>query len=122
MKKFRIAIPTNGDKGLEDDVSHNLGRSKTITILDVVDGEVQKVKVLSNPAMSYKFGAGPIVVKTLVDMKVDVVASSEFGLGASALLDDQKMVKVNVNPGTKVRKTIKTAITQLNLKVNRLQD
>jgi predicted Fe-Mo cluster-binding NifX family protein len=114
MKKFRIAIPTNGDKGLEDEVSPKLGRSTTITILDVVGGEVQKVEVLPNPAISYKFGAGPIVVKTLVDMKVDVVASSEFGRGASALLDDRKMVKVNVNPGKTVRKTVVTAIAQLS--------
>ncbi|MBS7633281.1 NifB/NifX family molybdenum-iron cluster-binding protein [Candidatus Bathyarchaeota archaeon] len=67
---MRIAVPTKGDKGIEDVVSDVFGRSGTFTIIDVSNGLIRDVKVVKNPAASYKYGAGPIVVKMLADMGV----------------------------------------------------
>ena len=40
MRKLRVAVPTKGEKGLQDEVSEVFGRAKTITIIDTIDEEV----------------------------------------------------------------------------------
>jgi len=114
MGKLRIAVSTEGEKGLEDVVSEIFGRTNTITIVDVINGEVKNVQVLKNPAASFRFGAGPILVKTLLDMNVNVVVSGEFGPSASGLIEDHKMLKVIVKPGTPVKEVIKTIELQFS--------
>jgi predicted Fe-Mo cluster-binding NifX family protein len=109
-----VAVSTKGEKGLEDEVSEEFGRTKTITIVDTVDGEVKDTRVLQNPAASYRFGAGPILVKALADMNVDVIVAGEFGPGASALIEDHKIVKVTVKPGTSVNEATKVAGSEVD--------
>ena len=108
-----MAVSTKGEKGLDDEISEVFGRTKTITIIDMIDGKVDDVQIIQNPATSYRFGAGPILVKTLVDMNVDVVVSGEFGPSASSIIDDHKIVKVIVKPGTPVKEVIKIAKHQI---------
>jgi len=112
--ELRVAVPTKSEKGLQDEVAETFGRAKTITVIDLVNGEVKDVRVLQNPAASYRFGAGPIVVKTLADLKVNVVVASELGPGASTLLEDQKIAKVIVKPSMPVSDAIKVAAAQVN--------
>ncbi|MDH5362667.1 MAG: NifB/NifX family molybdenum-iron cluster-binding protein [Aigarchaeota archaeon] len=112
MKTLRIAVATKGQKRLEDEVSEVFGRTKTITIIDTEDGEVKNVEVMQNPAASYRFGAGPILVKTLVDMKIDTVVAAELGPGASALVTDHRITKVTVKPGIRVDEAIRTVQLQ----------
>lgn len=68
------------------------------------------MEVVGNPAATYKHGAGPIVVKMLTEMSVTVVASSELGLGASSLLEQNKIdrikVKASITAKEAVHKTI----------------
>ena len=113
MKRRRIAISTRGISGLKDEVSDVFNRTKTITIIDVVDGEVKDVQVLQNPAASYRFGAGPILVKTLVDMKVNVVVAADLCPGASALIHDHDISKMVVKPSTPVYEALKVAQSQI---------
>lgn len=111
MKKLRVAVPTKGDRGLGDEVSEVFGRAKTFTVIDMVDGEVKDVRVLQNPAASYRFGAGPIVVKALADSKVDVVITAKLGPGASSLLEDHKIRKVIVERGTPVSQALRRLLS-----------
>lgn len=113
LSKMRIAIPTKGDKGIEDVVSDVFGRSETFTIIDITDGSIRSVEVVKNPAASYKHGAGPIVVKMLTDMEVTAVAAREFGLGASTLLDQNNIKKVEVEADIPVREAVKTVLKEL---------
>ena len=53
MRKVRIAVATKGRGGLEDSVSEVFGKAKTLTIIDVENGEVKNVQVVDNPAASY---------------------------------------------------------------------
>jgi predicted Fe-Mo cluster-binding NifX family protein len=76
MRKLRVAVPTKGEKGMQDQVSEVFGRAKTVTIIDTIDSEVRDVLVVKNPAASYRYGAGPILVKSLADMRVDVILAS----------------------------------------------
>jgi predicted Fe-Mo cluster-binding NifX family protein len=107
MEKLRIAVPTKAHAGLEDVVSEVFGKAKTFTLVDVEDGEVKKVQVVENPAESYKHGAGPIAVKTLIDLKVNVVLAGELGPGASSLLEQHDIKKVSVKPNIKVADCVK---------------
>lgn len=109
-KKLRIAIATNMNKGLNDDISEVFGKANTFTIVDVEEGKVRNVEVIENPAASYKYGAGPIVVKELADSGVNLVIGPEFGPGASAILEQHGIAKMLVKAGTKAREVLEGAI------------
>jgi predicted Fe-Mo cluster-binding NifX family protein len=107
LKKVRVAVVTKGKKGLEDEISEVFGRTNTITIVDIVDDEIRNIQVLQNPALSYRYGAGPILAKTLVDLNVEVAVAGEFGPSISTLLEDHKIAKVTMKKGTSVSEAIK---------------
>ena len=113
MDKIKLVIPTNGNKGLEDTVSDVFGRAETFTIIEVCEGSICNVDIVKNPAASYKHGAGPIVVKMLADLGVEAVAAREFGIGASTLLDQNKIRKLKVKSGIPVREAVKTILKEL---------
>ena len=110
---MKIAIPTKGGKGLKEQVSEVFGKSKTFTILDIQNESIVNVEVIENPAKNYKHGAGPIVVKTLVELKVNVAASREFGVGASTLLKMHNIKKIKVKPNITVDKAFPDFLKQL---------
>lgn len=111
VKKLRIAVSTKGQGGLDDVVSDVLGRSNTFTIVDVEKGTIKNLKVLENPAVSYKHGAGPIVAKMLIDAGVNMVIAAEFGPGVTTLLDQHKVTKIKVNAGSSISESIKNALS-----------
>jgi predicted Fe-Mo cluster-binding NifX family protein len=71
------------------------------------------VKVLKNPAVSYKHGAGPIVVKMMIDEGVNTVIAAEFGLGVSTLLDQHAVTKITAKPGIKVVESVKELFSKV---------
>jgi predicted Fe-Mo cluster-binding NifX family protein len=111
---LKIAIPTKRQGGLEDAVSDVFGRANTFTILEVEKGAIKSVKVLENPAASYANGAGPIVVKMLIDSEVNMVIAAEFGPGASELLEHHKITTTLVEANIAVAKAIKEALSNLS--------
>ncbi len=113
MKKFRIAVATKGREGLKDVVSEVFGRANTFTIIDAEEGKIKGVKILENPAISYKYGAGPIVVKMLIDTGVNMVLATELGPGASALLEQHDVATIAVKPGTSVKESIRKALKKV---------
>jgi predicted Fe-Mo cluster-binding NifX family protein len=110
--KSRIAIPTKGQGGLEDVVSSVFGRANTFTVVDVEEGVVKSVRVLENPAVTYQHGAGPIVVKMLIDDGVNTVVAAEFGPGVLTLLDQHKITRITVAAGTTVAHSIKELLSE----------
>ncbi len=110
MEKLKIAIPTKGKGGLKDVVSDVFGRANTFTVVDVDKGVIKGVRVLENPAVSYKHGAGPIVVKMLADLGVNMLVAAELGPGASALIDQHKITRIAAQPGVTVEESIKKAL------------
>jgi predicted Fe-Mo cluster-binding NifX family protein len=98
---------------LQDIVSEVFGKAKTFTIVDVEDGEVKNVQVVDNPASSYDYGSGPVAVKTLADLKVNLVVAAELGPGASGLLEHHNIRKTSVKPNTKVADIIKETRVRL---------
>ncbi|HIE13875.1 TPA: hypothetical protein EYP70_01240 [Candidatus Bathyarchaeota archaeon] len=114
---MRIAIPTKGYKGLDDQVSEVFGRSPTFTFVEIVNGSITNVDVVSNPAIAYKHGAGPIVVKMLADRNVDVALSKEFGLGVSILLEQNNIKKIKIEGEHSVREAIQKVLTELKAEI-----
>lgn len=107
----RIAVATDGNRGLEDTVSRFFGRANTFTIIDLEDGATQIVKVLPNPLTPHRHGIGRMVVRSLVDVGVNLVIAGEIGLGASQHLAQHMIDKIIVKPGTKVAEAVKKAST-----------
>jgi predicted Fe-Mo cluster-binding NifX family protein len=112
MGKLTLAVPTERYNGLEDVVSEVFGKAKTFTIADVEDDKVGNVLVIENPASSYKHGSGPIVVKKLADLGVDLVLAAELGPGASELLKHHNITTISVRPHTRVSDSIKEALSK----------
>lgn len=110
-----IAVSTKTHEGLNDVVSSVFGRSKTFTIIQVKDGEVKNVRVIDNPAASYKYGAGPVAVKTLADLKVNLVISDLLGPGALSVLEHYKMDHYSVKPDKKVSDSIKEVLSAMKV-------
>lgn len=113
MREIKLAVPTQGEKGLEEIVSDIFCRAKTFTLVEISDGAVVDVQVIENPAFSYIQGAGPVVVKTLVDLKVTMVAAKEFGPGASTLLEQHNVIKVPVEPDIVVDQVVKDILKSM---------
>lgn len=112
LNEFRVAVATTAHGGLEDIVSEVFGRANTFTLLDVREGDIKNVEVLENPALSYKHGAGPIVVKMLVDSGVNLVIGTELGPGASALLEQHNIDHIIAKPGVKVKNSLKKVLNR----------
>jgi predicted Fe-Mo cluster-binding NifX family protein len=112
MGRLRIAVPTKTHAGLEDVVSEVFGKAKTFTRVDVKDGEVKNVQVINNPATSYEYGSGPVAMKTLADLKVNLVTVVELVPGATSLLEHSKIDHVSVKPNTKVANSIKDVLSR----------
>jgi len=103
----KVAVPTKDHAGLEDKVSEVFGKAKTFTIVEIENGKIVNVQIIDNPASSYTHGSGPIVAKTLADLKVDIVLAAGIGPGASELLDYHKIKKILVEPNIDVAEAIK---------------
>jgi predicted Fe-Mo cluster-binding NifX family protein len=120
MVKRKIAVATEGKKGLEEVVSNVFGRAKTFTIVDADDEKIISVSVLENPALFYSHGAGPIAIKTLIDDGVEVVVASELGVGASEILEQHKISYIQAKPGTNVGENIKNAVRKHKRKLSKI--
>ena len=48
MKNGRIAVPSNGDGGLDGTRAGHFGHCDVFTLIDVKDGEITKVTILKN--------------------------------------------------------------------------
>jgi predicted Fe-Mo cluster-binding NifX family protein len=113
MTRLRIAVATKRREGLEDVVSNVFGRANAFTIIDAKEDEIKVVRILENPAVSYKHGAGPIVVKMLIDAGVNLVLATELGPGASALLEQHKITTITAKSGTSVKEAVKKALSDI---------
>lgn len=110
MGRIKVAIPTKGHDGLNDIISEVFGKANTFTIVEIENKEIVNVYVIDNPALSYKHGLGPVIVKTLVNINVNFVLTAEIGPGASELLNNHNIKVIRVKPGIKVAEAIRENI------------
>jgi len=103
---MKIAIPTDGEKGLKDTVSQVFARAPYFTIIDL-DGKSPKVvEILENEAAKLTQGAGPIAASILKDKDVNMILSCEVGPGVKTILNLADIGIKKVTVGEKVRKVL----------------
>ena len=106
MKK-RVAVASEGLKGLEDIVPQVFGRSPAFTTIDIENGVLKGTSIKRNPSANLAHGAGPLTCTRLNKLGVDTVIAAEFGPTVSSILQEAEITKIKVEPGTKVKDTIK---------------
>jgi len=108
----KIAISCKGDRGLDDEVSEVFARAPYFAIVDVEDCEIRSVRVFKNPVSDYSHGVGPIIVERLANEGVELVITSEVGVGASALLKEHNIGYRVVEAGKSVREAVNEALSR----------
>jgi len=78
-----------------------------LRFVHVDHGKIRSVEVIQNPAASLSHGRGPVVAKSLANMRVNTVISGEIGPGASTMLNELSITKMIVKPGQKVIDVLK---------------
>jgi predicted Fe-Mo cluster-binding NifX family protein len=78
MKNGRIAIPSTGNGGLDGQRSEHFGHCDAFTLVDVENGEISNVTIVSN--QEHHEGGCMVPVNTLSNLKVDALVVSGIGL------------------------------------------
>ena len=78
MKNGRIAIPSNGNGGLEGARSGHFGHCDVFTLVDVENGEIKNVSTIKN--QEHKEGGCLVPVNLLSNMKVNALIVGGIGM------------------------------------------
>ncbi|MFC2057129.1 NifB/NifX family molybdenum-iron cluster-binding protein [Chloroflexota bacterium] len=77
MENGRIAVPSLGNGGLDGQRSQHFGHCDAFTLIDVANGEIRDVTIVSNPP--HQEGGCMIPVNTLSNLKVNALIVSGIG-------------------------------------------
>ena len=77
MEKGRIAIPSLGSGGLDGQRSQHFGHCDAFTLIDVANGEISNVTIVSNPP--HQEGGCMVPVNALSNLKVNALVVSGIG-------------------------------------------
>jgi len=100
---LRIAIPSEAPGGLEAKRSGHFGRCDCFTIVDVVDGKVAEVAVLTNAPHTEGGCMAPVLV--LAEQNVDAIVVD--GIGGRPLMGFQQVgIAVHAGLGANVCSTV----------------
>ena len=78
MKKGRIAVPSNGEGGLNGQRSGHFGHCDVFTLIDVEDGKIKEVSTISN--QEHVQGGCMVPVNLLGNNKVDALVVGGIGM------------------------------------------
>jgi predicted Fe-Mo cluster-binding NifX family protein len=86
---FKIAVPTNGDGGLDAQRSAHFGHADSFTIIDVVDDQIVGGDAMANPPHSH--GGCGMTVTMLAKAGVDTAIVVGMGGGPLAAMNASNM-------------------------------
>ncbi len=78
MKNGRIAVPSNGQGGLDATRAGHFGHCDVFTFIDVEEGEIQKVSILQN--QEHVQGGCMVPVNLLADNNVTALVVGGIGM------------------------------------------
>lgn len=78
MKNGRIAVPSNGEGGLDGMRSGHFGHCDVFTFIDVEDGEIKDVSILKN--QEHVQGGCMVPVNLLAEHKVNALIVGGIGM------------------------------------------
>ncbi|MGL1932545.1 MAG: NifB/NifX family molybdenum-iron cluster-binding protein [Desulfotalea sp.] len=91
MSEMRIAIPSNGEGGLEGTRAGHFGHCDVFTCIDVEDGAIKEVSIIKN--LEHVQGGCMVPVNLLAEHKVNALVVG--GIGMRPLMGF-KQVGINV--------------------------
>lgn len=103
---MKIAVPSEGEKGLRDRVADTFSRAPAFTIVTIHNRMIRDVKVVRNKAAEMSQGAGPVAARTLKENQVEVVISGDIGPGAVNILETIDIRVEKAEPGMKVKEVV----------------
>lgn len=106
---MKIAIPTLGRQGMEDQVCPHFGRAPTFTLVDT-DASTSTVEILDNVAEH--FGGMGKTPSLLRDARADAVLCSGVGPRAINMFEDMG-IRVYVGASGTVQSTIKAFMANM---------
>ncbi|MGD2142770.1 MAG: NifB/NifX family molybdenum-iron cluster-binding protein [Candidatus Bathyarchaeota archaeon] len=112
-ERLRIAVPTEGTRGMKDEVSNIFAKAPAFTFIDIKDGKVESVKVEENSASALSQGVGPVVMNNMKDRGVDIVVAGQVGPGARTLMNMSGIRMVKVKKGTIVSEAVNQALREM---------
>jgi len=110
---MKIAVPTQGDRGLRDRVADTFSRAPYFTLVTVEKGSIADKNVIQNKAAEVAQGAGPLAARTLKDNGVDVLLSGEIGPGATNILEAFGIIIGSAIKDEKVRDAVDRYLVKL---------
>ncbi len=78
MKNGRIAVPSNGNGGLDGERAGHFGHCDVFTLIDVEDGAIKEVSILQNQA--HVQGGCMVPVNLLASHKVNALIVGGIGM------------------------------------------
>ena len=101
-----VALPTVGHEGLEDVICKKFARAPYFTILEIGEEGFKVVKIVKNEYAHLSYGVGPIIVKMLKDLGVNVIGLPEAGVGVKQLIRELGMSYFETEAGLTVREVL----------------
>ena len=98
MKNGRIAVPSNGQGGIDGERSGHFGHCDVFTLIDVEDGKIQQISILPN--QEHVQGGCMVPVNLLAQNKVNALIVGGIGMrplagfrqaGIDVYHDDQRI-------------------------------
>jgi predicted Fe-Mo cluster-binding NifX family protein len=98
MKNGRIAVPSNGQGGIDGERAGHFGHCDVFTLIDVEDGEIKNVSLLSN--QEHVQGGCMVPVNLLAQNRVNALIVGGIGMrplmgfkqvGIDVYYDDQRI-------------------------------
>ncbi|MBC7094318.1 NifB/NifX family molybdenum-iron cluster-binding protein [Thermococcus sp.] len=104
---MRIAVATVKG-GLDDFFNQHFGRTPTFTIVDVENGEIKNVRIISNPSASSPRGAGVQAAQFCINEGVEVVIAGQFGPNSAGVLQAAGIRMISAPATMTVREAVET--------------
>lgn len=103
----RILVGVDEDKGIDSPVSQVFARAPYLLVLDVVDGRVENIEVISNPLLNMGGGLGSLVADWAVSNGVRVVVGPIFGPNVEQVFKIAGIKMIIAQPGRRVSEILK---------------
>jgi len=95
----RVAAGLDESSGIRSRVSWGIAHAPYLALVDIADGKVVDMLVVSNPLADMRGGVGVAIARWLVDNDVDVVVAGRIGPHALEIISAKKIQIIQPQPG-----------------------
>lgn len=95
----RVAAGLDEHNGLHSRVSWGIAHAPYLALVDLANGRVVDMLVVSNPLANMRGGVGVAIARWLVDNNVDMVVTGRIGPHALEVISAKKIQVVQPYPG-----------------------